>query len=82
MSSTRTSKGETSANHVNHVNQKLARLERLVDEMVRHTPSEHRIRTYMEEVGLVYLTDPIERMNVVLNMLNRSRSRDGEAVVD
>ncbi len=82
MSSTRTSRNKSGNTGANHVNQKLARLECLVDEMVRHNPCEHRIRAYMEEAGLVYITDPIERMNVVLTMLNRIRGRGGEAVID
>lgn len=53
---------------------KLAKLEILVDELIKETPHETRIRTYMKAAGLPYQADPIMRMNSVLEALDGVRN--------
>jgi hypothetical protein len=45
------------------------RLENLVDELIKQSPQEARIKAYMQKVGLDYTSDPIERFNSVLMAL-------------
>jgi len=52
----------------------IEQLELLVNEIVKTTPHENRIRFFMESVGLVYEPDPIARMNRVLAALDQVRS--------
>jgi hypothetical protein len=63
--------------HSQNQSQHLDRLEDLVDELVKESPQESRIRTCMKAVGLPYTADPIERMNCVLTALEGARS-DGK----
>jgi len=51
----------------------LNQLEKLIDELIKDNPEEGRIRTYMEEAGLCYTEDPIERMHSVLSALKGVR---------
>lgn len=62
--------------------QQLVVLEKLVDELLRHSPSEERIRAYMLEAGLDYITDPIARMNNIMALLNGLRSRSHERITE
>jgi hypothetical protein len=57
-------------------NKQLTCLEDLVDELVKDNPQETRIRTCMNAAGLPYTTDPVERMNCVLNALEGARSAE------
>lgn len=54
---------------------KLEQLEDLVDELIKESPQEARIRSFMKAAGLQYSEDPIERMNSVLTALDGARSR-------
>lgn len=50
--------------------ERITRLEILVDELIKEKPQESRVRSYMKAAGLPYVEDPIERMNSVLTALN------------
>jgi hypothetical protein len=52
---------------------RLAKLEELVDEMIKDVPIESRVRACMKAVGVSYSTDPIERMKTVLSALEFER---------
>lgn len=54
-------------------NGRIAQLEVLVDEMIKDSPHENRIRGYMKAVGLAYDADPIVRMSSVLEALEGAR---------
>lgn len=58
--------------------QQLANLEKLVDELLRQSPCEERIRTFMSDAGIDYISDPIDRMNNVMAHLNGLRDRRRE----
>jgi len=58
--------------------QQLAILEKLVDELLRHSPCEERIRAFMADAGLDYIADPIDRMNNIMALLNGHRGRHRE----
>lgn len=51
-------------------NQRIASLEVLVDELLKDSPQEDIVRKQMERVGLQYQTDPVERLNKVLQALH------------
>jgi hypothetical protein len=53
---------------------KIEKLELLVDELVKETPEERKIRGYMKSAGLSYSDDPVERMNRVFAELEKLRS--------
>lgn len=61
---------------------RIAQLENLVDELIKESPQEARIRSYMKAAGLPYSSDPIDRMNCVLQALDGAKGqrpkRDGE----
>lgn len=61
---------------------RIAQLETLVDELIKESPQEARIRSYMKAAGLPYSSDPIVRMNCVLEALDGARelgpNRGGE----
>jgi hypothetical protein len=44
-------------------------LESLVNELAKQKPQEQRIKAYMQQVGLDYTADPIERLNLVLRAM-------------
>lgn len=54
---------------------RIAQLEILVDELIKDCPQETRIRSYMKAAGLPYSSDPIIRMNCVLEALNGAKGR-------
>jgi hypothetical protein len=64
---TKTKSDKTSENSVHP--DRLELLEELVDELIKESPGESRIRGYMEAVGLTYTADPILRMTRVLEEL-------------
>lgn len=53
----------------------LHQLEALVDELVKASPNEIKIRECMELAGLTYVVDPIERMNLVLSLMEGAPSK-------
>jgi len=59
--------------------ERLARLECLVDELVKDSPQETRIKSYMKAAGLPYNTDPIDRMNCVLEALDDAKATHAKA---
>ena len=64
------------ADHTNHANLgRLQQLEGLVDELIKMSPQENRIRSYMKAVGLPYSDDPMERMDSVLTALDDASLR-------
>ncbi len=44
-------------------------LEVLVDELLKDSPEENLVRQKMEQIGLEYQTDPVIRLNDVLQAL-------------
>ena len=52
-----------------HSFDKVKTLELLAEELIKKTPSENNIKSYMEVTGLQYHEDPIERINIVLKAL-------------
>jgi hypothetical protein len=44
-------------------------LEMLVDELIKEQPREEVIQEQMEQMGLSYKTDPVDRLNDVLQAL-------------
>lgn len=61
--------------------ERLARLECLVDELVKDSPREARIKSYMKAAGLPYSADPIDRMNCVLEALDDAKTTHAKAGV-
>ncbi len=59
---------------------RIAQLEILVDELVKDMPTESRVRTCMEAVGLKYVIDPIARMNIVLSELECVRDKGAKSL--
>lgn len=49
-------------------------LELLVDELIKDRPEEGRVKNHMLAAGLSYSKDPVERMNLVLETLQRARA--------
>lgn len=52
----------------------ISNLENLVDELVKESPQETRIRAYMKAAGLPYSEDPIDRLSRVLAALEGARA--------
>ena len=48
-------------------------LESLVDELIKNTPNEDRVRKQMLAAGLNYSKDPIERMSLVLQAIEDAK---------
>lgn len=42
----------------------------LVDELTKERPNLHLVKTSMEQLGLKYTDDPVERLNIVLMALH------------
>ncbi len=61
---------------------KIDQLENLVDELVKQEPQEERIKTYMRQAGLGYISDPIERLNTVLQALDGNGNQRGKLTGD
>lgn len=61
----------------------VAKLEILVDELIRSSPREDRIQSYMQAAKLPYSADPVTRMTTVLGALDKirggKREKMGEA---
>lgn len=57
------------------VDERIAQLEILVDELIKESPQETRIRTCMKAVGLEYSADPITRMEHVLRLLEGAKGQ-------
>jgi CO dehydrogenase/acetyl-CoA synthase delta subunit len=53
--------------------ERMTQLESLVDELIKESPQEDRVRTCMLGAGLEYSSDPIERMENVLSALEGER---------
>lgn len=53
----------------NSRHEKLAHLERLVDELMKSKPDQLQVQTYMKMAGLSYTTDPVEQLGSVLSYL-------------
>ena len=49
---------------------RLQTLELLVDELMKEKPEEKLVKSYMQETGLQYTLDPIDRLNTVLKALH------------
>lgn len=45
-------------------------MERLVEELLKPCPEESLVEDYMQKAGLEYNSDPIERINMVLQALH------------
>ncbi len=52
----------------------LDQLEELVDELMKQKPQEERIKAYMKNVGLEYISDPIMRLGSVLQALEGKKA--------
>lgn len=76
-------KQATDSNSPSISDSQMARLERLVDELVKQSPREDVVRERMEAAGLAYSADSIVRMNNVLAAIDivRGRARDTEREV-
>ncbi|MCB0364007.1 MAG: hypothetical protein H6624_13320 [Bdellovibrionaceae bacterium] len=49
---------------------RIGRLESLVEEMLKSVPCEKTVKAMMQESGIEYSSDPIERINLVLKALH------------
>lgn len=49
---------------------RLILLENLVEELIKPTPEEKKVKEYMKQTGLEYTADPIDRLNMVLKALH------------
>ena len=45
-------------------------IERLTDELMKRNPEENLIKEYMMDIGIPFTSDPIKRINLVLEQLN------------
>lgn len=50
--------------------ERLHTLEQLVDELLKDSPEETKVRDFMTLTGIPYTKDPIERINSVLKALH------------
>lgn len=50
--------------------ERLRILELLVDELTKDSPSEALVKNYMDQSGLPYVEDPVDRINMVLKALH------------
>jgi hypothetical protein len=48
-------------------------LENLMDELLKEEPREEKIRGFMEQSGMEYIADPVDRLNYVLQSLDMER---------
>ena len=49
---------------------KMSQINTLVDELTKDKPNLHLVKTSMEQLGLRYTEDPVERLNIVLMSLH------------
>ena len=55
---------------VQGVEERVLRLEALVEELLRDNPVEERVKLQMQELDIEYTVDPVERINRVLEALH------------
>jgi hypothetical protein len=60
------------------VEEKIGQLEGLVEELLKDSPSEEKIKKQMTELELEYTDDPVERINRVLEALHPYQTLDFE----
>jgi hypothetical protein len=48
----------------------LHQLEELVEELLKQTPDEKRVKEFMNRSNMPYVNDPFERLNMVLKALH------------
>lgn len=60
------------------IEEKVKKLELLVEELLKEEPSENDIRKKMTELELTYTEDPVERINRVLEALHPFGALDFE----
>jgi hypothetical protein len=53
-------------------------LESLVEELLKDSPEEQKVKAKMQNLGIDYTTDPVERINRVLQALHPDESLDFE----
>lgn len=58
--------------------EKVRKLELLVEELLKESPAEDVIKTKMAELDLQYTQDPVERINRVLEALHPHEALDFE----
>jgi hypothetical protein len=57
---------------------RVSQLESLVDELLKESPEEVSIKTKMESLKIPYTSDPVERINRVLQALHPYEALDFE----
>lgn len=55
---------------MSHSADKAIQINALVDELIKDRPNLRFVKTTMEDLGLKYSEDPIERLNIVLMSLH------------
>ena len=56
--------------------QRVNQLEALVEELLKDVPAEQTIETRMKALGIAYTSDPVERINRVLEALHPYQAMD------